>query len=246
MIGFLQAAAILLQVKDGVYLKDGGHFYQETNLDNFIVEPWNAVSSLAIALPAIYWGFKTFKDYRIFKFLWFCIPLMFLNGLGSTLYHAFRSSVFFLWLDMFPAAILTLGVSLYFWNKVLRNAWLVLGIFLPAFLSRYVGYEFFSYAVATNVSYAIGGILLFLPILIFMRRHHYHYATEIMISMLSLIVALIFRTIDRMEIVPLSMGTHFLWHVFSGIGGYYLALYLYKIKRDELPPEDVEEFVLKK
>ena len=222
-------------------IKDGGHLYHETNPDNLIVEPWNAFSSLFIALPAIYWGFKTYKNFRQFKFLWFCIPLMLLNGMGSTLFHAFRASVFFLYLDMLPAAILTLGVSLYFWNKVVRNPWLVLGIFLPAFLSRYIGYQFLPYFVAINVSYAIGGTFLFLPILIFIRRHHYHYATDIFISVMSLIVALIFRTIDTMDVIPLPMGTHFLWHIFSGIGGYYLASYLYKIKKDEPAPEDLED-----
>lgn len=227
-------------------ISDGGQFYHETNPENIIVEPWNAFSSLFIALPAVYWAFKTHREIDKYRFLWFCIPLMFLNGMGSTLFHAFRISVFFLWMDVFPAAVLTLGVSLYFWYKVLKNPWLVVFIVLPLFLSRYLAHEVFDPQVAVNVSYAVGGTLLFLPIVIYLRMNRYHYAADIFLSIGCLITALVFRTIDKMELLPLAMGTHFLWHVFSGIGGHYLAKYLYKMKQDEIPAEKIEDFVLKK
>ena len=35
-------------------ITDGGPWYAETHItDNLIVEPWNAISSLAIAAPAV-------------------------------------------------------------------------------------------------------------------------------------------------------------------------------------------------
>ena len=219
---------ILLQVLDG------GNFYAETNLNNYIVEPWNAFSSFAIALPAIYWALKTYRHIKDYKFLWFCIPLLILNSLGSAFFHAFRSSGFFLVMDVLPAAILTLGVSIYFWHKVIPNYRIVALIILGAVFFRYIGYYYFSLSVSTNISYFVAGVALFLPILIYLKKTDYFKASHILISMLSLILALVFRTIDKLNLLPLSMGTHFLWHIFSGIGGYFLALYLYEIRTAEI------------
>lgn len=219
---------ILLQVLDG------GHLYAETNPANYIVEPWNAVSSLVIAMPAIYWAFRTFRQLNQYRFLWFCIPLLILNGLGSTFFHAFRSSGFFLIMDVLPAAILTLGVSIYFWNKVIHNIGVVAIIMVGAVILRYIGYAYFSLTVSTNISYLVAGIALFLPILIYLNKTKYYRANHIFYSMLCLIAALVFRTIDKLNLLPLSMGTHFLWHIFSGVGGYFLALYLYEIRTLEL------------
>lgn len=214
--------------------QDGGHLYAETNFDNFIVEPWNAWSSLAIALPAVYWAFKTYKNIGEFKFLWFCIPLLFINGIGSLLFHAFRSSGFLLLMDALPAGILTVGVSIYFWSKIVDRTYLVLIIVGLAIGLRFLVYNYFSLAVSTNLSYLIGGTILFLPALIFLRKDKYRNTTELFISMLSLILSLFFRTIDRYGWFSLTMGTHFLWHVFNGLGGYYLASYLFKVRVREI------------
>ncbi len=215
-------------------LPDGGHAYAETNLDNFIVEPWNAISSLAIVFPAVYWAIKTMKNIKDYAFIWFCIPLLFLNGLGSTLFHAFRSSGFLLLMDVLPAALLTLGVSIYFWYRITKNVWVVALIILAALFLRSIGFNFLSLSASTNISYLVSGIVLFSPILIFLKRNSYFHANHIILSIASLIIALVFRTIDKEELLPLSMGTHFLWHILCGFGGYFLALYLYEIRTREI------------
>ncbi len=77
-------------------LSDGGPVYFETNLQNFIVEPWNAFSSLTIVLPAIYFLIKLYGKYRNYAFvIYFCCPLLLIGGFGSTFYHAFRSLTIF-------------------------------------------------------------------------------------------------------------------------------------------------------
>ena len=42
------------------------------------------------------------------------------------------------------------------------------------------------------------------------------------------------RRIDYSFAEWIPMGSHFLWHIFSGIGAFYLAKYLYLIRKDEL------------
>ncbi|EMR01263.1 hypothetical protein [Cesiribacter andamanensis] len=93
---------------------DGGPVYAETDLSRPLVEPWNAVSSLAILLPAVYWALRLRGQYRQHPFLALCLPLLFLGGLGSTLYHAFRSHRLWLMLDITPTALLTLLLALFF------------------------------------------------------------------------------------------------------------------------------------
>ena len=85
---------------------DGGPIYVETDLSHFIAETWNALSSLAILLPAVYWGFKLPGNIKKYYFIYYCIPLLFLGGLGSMLFHAFRTSGWLLIMDVFPTVIL--------------------------------------------------------------------------------------------------------------------------------------------
>jgi hypothetical protein len=44
----------------------------------------------------------------------------------------------------------------------------------------------------------------------------------------ALLLALLFRYTDDFEHLALPMGTHWLWHVFSGIGAWFLGVYMYK------------------
>ncbi len=96
---------------------DGGPIYAETDLSVLFTEPWNALSSLAILLPAVYWAVRLRGDYRTYSFIFYCIPLLFLGGLGSTLFHAFRVSKWLLLMDVLPTATLTLSVSFIFGTK---------------------------------------------------------------------------------------------------------------------------------
>ena len=162
------------------------------------------------------------------------MPLLLMNGLGSMLYHAFRSSGFFLLMDVLPAAILTVGVSIYFWTKVLNNIIIVAFIILSALVLRFVGYNFFTLSASTNLSYLISGIVLFIPSLLYLHRNNNYQSGQLVSSIFCLIIALIFRAIDKEGIIPLKMGTHFLWHLFSGIGGFFLANYLYHIRKREI------------
>jgi len=228
-------AALLKILIDVVpQIPDGGPFYTETNLEQIIVEPWNALSSLAIVFPAIYWGWKVWGKFRSYAFLWLCIPLLFLNGMGSTFYHAFRASRWLLYMDVMPAAALTLAVSIYFWNKVLPKSWQIIFIVIPIFLGRFFIHNFFEGAWAINTSYFVAGVMIFLPVWLYMNKTKYSELKIIAVSVLFLVVALGFRLIDRQNWVSWSMGTHFLWHIFSGFGGHFFAMYLYKIRKSEV------------
>ena len=219
-------------------LNDGGPVYSETELGNLIVEPWNAISSLLIVLPALYWLFRIKSEFRNYKFLLFAIPLMILGGSGSTLFHAFRVSRFFLFMDVLPTAVLTLSLSIYFWIKVLKKWWYVFFIIIPVFFIRFLFFGNLPDHTAINVSYIITGIITGLPLIILLYKTRFYKFKYVLYTILLFILAILFRELDAREISFLPMGTHFLWHVFSGIGAYYILAYLYWFRFRELKSVD--------
>lgn len=217
-------------------LQDGGPIYTETNIGQFIVEPWNALSSILIVLPAIYWLFRIGKDFRDYKFLIYCIPLMILGGTGSTLFHAFRASSFFLVMDILPTAILTLSITIYFWIKVFKHWWYILFIILPTIILRFWIFSFANLTefMAINLSYIMTGILIGLPLIFIQIKSRFYKITEVIMAILLFSGAIVFRGLDSKEITFLPMGTHFLWHALTGFGAYFILSYLYSFRTREL------------
>lgn len=227
---FLFALSLLLKV---TLPSDGGPIYQETDTSQWIVEPWNAFSSLFILLPAVYWAAKLKGRYHRYPFISLCIPLLFLGGLGSTLYHAFRSSHLLLLLDVTPTAILTFLLAVYFWLKVLPRWWWVIPVAGLGLLLRVWLWKEFPGQAGVNASYAISGSFIFIPTLLLLYQTRLAASQYIFVSIFFFSLSLFFRYTDTMQDPLLPMGTHFLWHIFSGLGAFFLAEYLYKLHLSE-------------
>lgn len=137
-------------------------------------------------------------------------------------------------MDVFPAAILTIAIGIYFWFKVVPVWWQAFSIVLPFNLLRFSLFEFMPAELAVNVGYFLSGAMFFLPILIYLKRHNYQHLRDICLSIFFLALSLLFREMDLFLSNILPMGSHFMWHFMSGIGAYYLANYLYKLRTEEL------------
>ncbi len=194
------------------------------------MEPWNALTSLVMMVPALIWFFRLRKEWKRYRFLLWCIPWLVLGSLGSALFHAFRSSQVFLLMDVLPMAVLTLSVSIYFWVQVLPSWWMVFLVLVPSFLLRFWMFEFLPMQAAINLSYLLTGVLIFLPLLIILVRTRFLAWTDLLLSAASLSLALLFRKMDSWNIPQLPMGTHFLWHLLSAPGAWFLAKYLYRYR----------------
>jgi len=217
--------------KNYATLADGGSVYTETNLENFIVEPWNAVSSLAIILPAVYWLYKLRGKYKENWFLTCCIPLLFLGGLGSTLYHAFRTSSFLLLLDFLPILVLSFVVGVHLWMKVLKK-WTYVGLlFLIIIAFRIVVPDMLSHHDAINLRYFINGCMIFLPGLMLVIINKGKGSVQFSLALVFFILALVCRKIDAFTPALLGQGTHWLWHIFTGIGTVFLSQYLFLLEK---------------
>ena len=221
-------------------ITDGGPWYAETQItDNLIVEPWNAFSSLAIAAPAIYFLWKIRKKPSQYGFLLAAIPFLFINGLGSTLFHGLRTSRFFLLMDFMPALILTLMITVYFWAKVLPKWWMGFIAVTPVFLLRFGVIDFIPGQGGINTSYIISGIAFLLPVLLILRKHQFRKVVNILAAAACFILAIYFRQIDKDFTHIIPFGTHFLWHIFTGIGAFLLADYLYFLRNKELTQKQI-------
>ncbi len=216
-------------------ITDGGPWYAETHItDNLIVEPWNAISSLAIAAPAVYFLWKIRKNPKQYGFLLAAIPFLLINGIGSTLFHGLRSSRIFLLMDFMPALILTLMITVYFWAKVLPKWWMGFVAVTPVFLLRFGIIDLIPGQGGINMSYTISGIAFLLPVFLILRKYQFRKSLNIIISALCFGLAIYFRQVDKEFTDYVAFGTHFLWHIFTGIGAFLLADYLYFIRNNEL------------
>jgi hemolysin III len=224
-------------------LQDGGPIYTETDLNQFIVEPWNAISSLLIVIPAIYWLWRVRNEYKNYWFLICCAPLMILGGTGSTLFHAFRESRFFLIMDVLPTALLTLSITIYFWIKLLKKWGYVFLIIIPSMLVRYWIFtsEKLSEFMVINLSYIITGTLIGLPLLLILIKMKFYKFRQVVLAISFFILAIVFRGMDSKEIEFLPMGTHFLWHAFTGFGAYFILSFLYYFQKSDFSRSSITQ-----
>lgn len=214
-------------------LVDGGPVYTETTLEhlnNLVVEPWNAYSSLFFLLPPLYWGLKLRGKYKAYPFITFCLPFLVMGGLGSTLFHAFRTSRWLLIMDFMPIIIITLALTIYFWAKALgRWSYTVfvviamVGLMLPVWMFVPAPYKI-------NISYFTRGVFMFSPMLMVLTKTRYANAKVLFIAILCFLAALACRQFDHLTIVKsvMPMGIHWLWHLFTVVGAFFLAEYVYR------------------
>lgn len=221
-------------------LADGGPRYAEFHPEQIIVEPWNALSSVFMMLPAIYWLCRYRKNADQNWFFLFAITMVFLGGLGSTLFHAFRMSTVFLILDVLPSALLTLSLAIYFWIKILPKWWHVFLILVPVFALRVLLFNQLGGHLGINLSYAISGLLVLVPLGVVLKRTNFKGLTAMVLVLFSFAIALLFRQLDVHYFPFFPQGTHFLWHLFSAVGSFSMLWYLFvlnkaKIKRTKKP-----------
>lgn len=221
-------------------IHDGGPLYHEFICDATIKEPWNAYSSLIFFIPVAFWIWKLRGVYRQNLIIVFILPFLFFNGLGSTLFHAFRSNSAFLYLDFLPAQIMSFILSAYLWTRLVKK-WYYGGIIVLLFyalasisvqyLSQIDGMEL----MAPNIAYFFVGASFFIPVLIIMLKTRFYKLKYVVLTFTFLILALLCRVSDYPTPNPfpemLPQGTHFMWHVFSAIAVFTMGYYVYFINR---------------
>jgi hypothetical protein len=213
---------------------DHGPMYNEFVHGTLIHEPWNAYSSLCFFIPVIFWLIYLRGKYRTYGIITALLPLLFLNGLGSTLFHAFRASNWFLLLDWLPAALMTLILSIYFWHRITHKVWKAIGVVLGFYALAFTMVKVLSQQTGLSgpsIGYFFTGAAFLVPVIIDLKRNQWKHAGLYLLSLLFLVLALFFRILDYPTPNPfawLPQGTHFLWHVTSSLAVFTLGFYIYK------------------
>lgn len=214
---------------------DSGPIYRETtDLTLFIVEPWNAFSSLTFLIPAFIFLWQLRGQYTQHAFIvYFCTPLLILGGLGSTFFHAFRSSGWLLAMDVLPIVLLVLGISVWIWLKVLPNKLLILPVLAVFFGLTFLIRRSLSGQDGISAGYVVRGLMLLLPCFLLLLKTRFRHASLFFLAVLSFILALGFRFADeKIFLAFMPWGTHWLWHVSTAFGAYFLGEYLIRSREE--------------
>jgi hypothetical protein len=213
------------------FVPDHGPVYRETtDLSLFIVEPWNAWSSLTFLVPVLIFLWQLRGKHNEYAFIvWFCCPLLVLGGLGSTFFHAFRASTFLLLMDAIPIIILVIGISIWMWLKVLPKKIQLLWVLLVFFGLTFLSMQFLSGQDRISAGYFFRGWMLLLPCYLFLRQTKFQNSGRLFTAIAFFCLALLFRFLDeKIEIAFMPWGTHWLWHVSTAFGAFFLGEYLIK------------------
>lgn len=219
------------------FVPDHGPIYKETtDLSLFIVEPWNAFSSLTFWIPAFLFLWQLRGRYNQHAFLvYFCLPLLILGGLGSTLFHAFRSSTWLLLMDALPIVIMVVGISIWMWLKVLTKKWLIAPILVVFVGLTFLAQYFLSGQDRISAGYFVRGTMLLLPFFLFLRKTAFRNASLLIFTTLFLVLALTFRFVDeKTDFAFMPWGTHWLWHVSTAFAAYFLGEYIIRSSNEQV------------
>jgi hypothetical protein len=232
-----------------IHIHDGGPYYHEFISDAVIKEPWNAYSSLFFFVPIIYWIWKLRGVYKDHLIIITTLPFLFLNGLGSTLYHAFRSEPMFLYLDSVPASLMSIIISIYFWTKIVVKWYLAVLIVASFYGAGILSLNLLLLLpsckeMGPNIAYLFVGAAFLIPLLLYLRKINFQHGKYVLYTFFFLIMALLCRISDHPntnpipEIIP--QGTHFMWHIFSALAVFSLGYFIYYSSReDPKPKEDI-------
>lgn len=206
---------------------DGGMLYTETNMAQLFPEPLNAITSAFFLIIAIYWTLKIKGNFKAHPFLTYCLILLYIGGIGGTVYHSLRQWSIFIMMDWMPIMLLCVSAGVYFLAQSTRWYYAVLMVV------GYFGLQFSLRNYLTpsnahlfiNINYAVMALIVLLPVLGYLIYTKWKAGKWVGFALLSFAFALTFRIADKWE--WLSFGTHFLWHSFGAIATYCMFNYIY-------------------
>lgn len=210
---------------------DGGFPYTETNMEYLFPEPLNAITSIFFLILAGYWTYKLKGQIKQHPFLFACVLLLYVGGIGGTIYHGLRQWSFFIMMDWLPIALICISAGVYFLAKITRWYFAIGVIFVYVGLSFYLRNKI-DIHVFININYAILAGLVLFPVLAYLMTTKFKNAIWVGLGLLSFIVALFFRIADKWDLV--SVGTHFLWHVFGAVAAWSMFHYIYLINENKV------------
>lgn len=234
-------------------LADGGPRYQETPLDPFsadaaaIAEPWNTVTAALFIGIVGYWLVMLFRRRTSYPFVMACLPILLAGGIGGTIYHANRTQKAYFLLDVIPISLLGLAGSCWLTVRLSRSlGWWRIAAYGIGLFVVYLAVNGLLFSLIqsenknlrVNLSYASLAVVILTPISVVLVRTKFRYGRWVLAAIGCFALAWLCRLVDRTALSPLSMGTHWLWHIFGAITTQILIAYFVKLEEEriEYPP----------
>ena len=214
---------------------DGGVLYAETNMENLFPEPVNTITSCFFIAIAVYWTFKLKGKFKQHIFLSVALLLLYIGGIGGTIYHGLRQWSFFIMMDWMPIMLLCVAAGVYFLAKVTKWYYAVLLVLLYTAFQFYARQQIISgdsdINLFININYAILAAIVLFPVLAYLISTKFINGKWVGFALIAFILALTFRVIDNWG--WLTIGTHFLWHTFGAVAAFCMFQYIYLINNTE-------------
>ena len=223
---------------------DNGPIYCETDLnpDTILREPFNGITSLLYLLVVIYWLIRLKGEYRKYLVMMLCLASVALSSIGTFIYHGFRLHIIFWFFDWAPLLLAAAIASIYTWWYYFNQQRLLYAILLTmvlmttpwiVVLSIYGQQAMPIYVI--GICYSFSGMSLLLPFILWMKRTSPQKLWIPILGILSFLFGVGFRTIDTPEVCQIiSVGTHFLWHIFGCISIFFTAWLVYFVRYNNL------------
>ncbi|MFL9843357.1 hypothetical protein [Flavobacterium rhizosphaerae] len=211
---------------------DGGILYAETNLEHFFPEPLNMITSFLFLGVALYWTFKLWGKGKEHTFLSVALVLLYVGGIGGTIYHGLRRWNIFIMMDWLPIMLLCVAAGVYFiWRLTRWYYAVVLVLFYACFM--FIGRTYIANATNVhlfiNINYAVLAAIVLVPVVAYLIKTRFKNGMWVGFALLAFIFALTFRVSDMWG--WLQWGTHFLWHTFGAVAAFCMFEYLYLINK---------------
>ncbi len=209
---------------------DGGMLYAETDMHHIFPEPLNMITSCFFLGIAIYWTFRLRGQWREHAFLSSALLLLYIGGIGGTIYHGLRQWRIFIMMDWLPIMLLCVFAGVYFLGKLTRwyyaGALVVLyGIF--QFFARRQMAQSGDIQLFININYAVLAGIVLLPVLVYLVSTRFRHGRWVGFALTAFVFALTFRVADGWG--WMTAGTHFLWHTFGAVAAFCMFQYIYCI-----------------
>ncbi len=217
---------------------DGGMLYTETNLQSVFPEPLNALTAAFFLGIALYWTFRLKGAYKHYAFLSFCLVLLYIGGIGGTIYHALRQWRFFIFMDWMPIMLLCISAGLYYLSRLFRwqVALLVVGLFIIVSfgMRQLIAKDNVQWFI--NLNYALMALLVLLPVGGYIYRQKGRHLKWVLYALAAFSLALLFRMADPLGWFP--SGTHFLWHSFGAFATHCMFQFIFSSTKGPLVPAE--------
>lgn len=212
---------------------DGGMRYAETDMHHLFPEPLNMITSCFFLAIAVYWTIKIYPHWKQHTFLTFALLLLYIGGIGGTIYHGFRQWSIFIMMDWLPIMLLCVFAGVYFLGKLTRWYYAI------ALVVAYIAFQFYArkqlaqagdMQLFININYGVLAGIVLLPVFAYLISTSFRHGKWVGFALIAFVFALTFRVSDGWGWI--KTGTHFLWHTFGAVAAFSMFQYIFLVNKN--------------